>query len=1398
MLPANAPCAPSHIRQLLLILMLLTIWIPAAHAQAVPEALSDWRSWALHDSDIECPLVVREARRSCSFPGAIALSFDAQRARFTQGAQVFKTGLLRLPGSADSLWPLSVTVDGRAAPVLQVNGQPQLELPPGRYLITGEFAYERLPERINLPSLSPITLRVLGQVIASPERENDELYLGQAQNAAPKANALDVEVHRLLSDAQPMVLETRITLRVSGEGRSALLGPVLPAGFIASAMDSELRAELKSDGMLSVQLKPGEWTITLHARADAVLENIALPARNGDWPEQETISFAATPELRTVVLLGPPNIDPSQANVPEHWHFFPSYLWGTDEPLTLKVESRGRDPSESNRLRISRELWLDFSGAGYSARDQISGLMVKNWRIDLRQPYRMTRAEVSTSDGEQEPLLVSKPNPELSGVEVRSHNVQLASSARVDAARAMPVSGLPEPVESVQLRLNTPPGWMLLAVNGASRADSTWVARWDVFAVFSIALLSFASAWLFGKKLALAMAAFLILSWFDTYVLPYLLFALLLLAALSRWLQRGWKQRVLRAGAIVIWLCASVSALLLMQQQIQHALYPQLGFRDAKGYSENDGALAFAPADAPATAAEPVPMNSAMSEDAETLDQVQVTGSRMKSNVASNVMVQKRKQLSRYASNSVIQAGVAEPDWRFISHDMSFDGPILPEQSTRFWLIGPKLSGALRLLSALLLAYIIYRLAFAGPHRGKAQRQSRPLWWQSWALMLLMALCGQLSAQALPSNELLQELRNRLQTGALCTAQQACISLSEARIDIAERTLTLEAQAQAGARTLVVLPYPERALSGAQFSLNGESIEPVQRNESAVFFILERGVHVLRYQATLRDSAVALSFAIPPQRVQARAPGFDISGVREGKLSADSVDFTRIAATSEGISARSSGEFPPYVQVLRQLRFDLNWQVVTTVRRLSEYDGGLSIKLPLIAGERPIDSRVEIKDGHALVPIARGDSEFEFTSNLARSDTLVLSAPPLSERTEVWTIEASPTWSVAFDKGVPQSLYPFNDPNNQESSDVQLRFDPLPGETLTLKITRPEAAPGPAYRIDQVNLVTRVGERARDSTLSLQIKATQGGRHSIVLPANAELMQVNRNGSLFNLRLKQGLLELPLVPGENGFEILFRESAALGAAVRTPAIDLKMAAANIDLSMQWPGQRWLLWTQGPRLGAAVMIWPAILLTLVLAFFLSRSGLLALRFASLSLLLLALLNLDTFAALTVLLCFIALHWRMQHGAALSNRAHWPSQVLLLGLSVTAFFIIVIAGINGLLSPIDMQVSGYGSSERELRWFADQSEGLLPVASAYGIPMWCYRALSLGWALWLAYALIGWVRYAKAALSEGGYWRPGMWATIAAYLRRRPASAENTPANAAESELPKTDRASSSGI
>jgi hypothetical protein len=90
-------------------------------------------------------------------------------------------------------------------------------------------------------------------------------------------------------------------------------------------------------------------------------------------------------------------------------------------------------------------------------------------------------------------------------------------------------------------------------------------------------------------------------------------------------------------------------------------------------------------------------------------------------------------------------------------------------------------------------------------------------------------------------------------------------------------------------------------------------------------------------------------------------------------------------------------------------------------------------------------------------------------------------------------------------------------------------------------------------------------------------------------------------------------------------------------------------------------------------------------------------------------------------------------------------------------VVALGILVAAVKEGLLGNPEMFIRGNGSSRTTLQWFQPRGGTELPLPSIVSVSVWYYRLLMLAWALWLAVALIRWLKWAWTQFSDGGCWR-----------------------------------------
>jgi len=1354
----------------------------------VPAPLEAWRNWALDGQEFrDCALIAGHQGRSeqdflCAWPGVLQLEASGDGAQFTISWEVQAESWVPLPGDSE-YWPQDVRVNGQSAPVVERDDAPQLRLGPGRHTVSGRIGWTHRPQSLAVPAeIGLVRLHVDGQAIMPVQFDDGELVLGRGASEAPEADALELRVYRRLQDGVPMMLETMIQVGASGQAREEVIGPVLPPGFVPTSIDVDAGwpARIEADGRLRIQLQPDIAQIRIHARALKPMTGTAIGKTAKPWPAQEIWSYASTPEQRVTSASGPPQVDPKQAQVPESWRHLPAFALTPGQPLTIEIRSRGLGSNESNRLQLTREAWLDFSGAGWTLRDVIAGKMRQGWRLDAQLPYRL---EDARDVGADQALLVTQGGNQATGVEWRTPQVNLSAGVRVQPATySLPVSGWRQTFDAVNTTLHLPHGYRLIAAPGADVDTGSWVSRWTLLDIFLVAIVVLFAWRALGRTGATLTLGYFLIAYHEADAPLYSLGIVLALALLVRVLPEGRLQRLGDLARKLALLVLALFVVLFAAAQLRMALYPQLEgsiVQPTYPMAELGEEFAYAAASAPADAGA-MEGDAAMSADSEStatdaaaaaapeeppvvydtpspvaiqappprknadaLDTIVVTGSRISS----------AKVMDSYSQTTVVQAGRGLPNWRGgQSYQLSWGGPVTTEQSVRLLISPPWLTRLLRVLAVVALAWLLLRLGGVKPPK-LPQRKTPAL--ASLLLLSLIATANPIDAQASsePDNQILQELRNRLTRAPECAPD--CAAIANARVDARDEQLQVTLDIHAGTRIGVPVPMDAKSLSLDSVQVDGVAVPGVARSDLGFNLPLERGVHRVQLFYRISGDRVALAFPMTPHAIEFSGDGWQATGITDARLLTETLSLNRLRSQGDERNASAPAqEFPPYARVERSITLGLDWTVSSVVNRVAPKVGGFSVKLPVITGERVITPGLLVRKGLLEIPLPDGADSASWDATLDKADQLSLSAPDLADHAEVWRVRVSPLWRAQF-AGVPESVPQQDDADDQWHEFV---FHPLPGESLQIAVTQPAPVAGSTQAIDKVQLQSSVGQRASEYTLNFQLRASQGGERVLTLPEKAELLAVTRNGESLSLRLEGGKLSLPVQPGEQHYQVRFRDENSVGLHNRTATVALGLPAANIEMGLSLPDNRWVLATHGPQSGPAVLYWGELLVLLLVAYGLSKLGWTPLRLRDWLFLGIGFSTFSWIGLAIFVAWLFALAWRERHGDTVKGKFSFDSmQVLLAGLTLAAAGALIYAIPNGLLGQPDMHIVNPIGGDGVLRWFADQSSDALPQAGAISVPMWLYRAAMLAWALWLANAVLGWLRWGLRAWLKGGHWR-----------------------------------------
>ncbi|MEQ1917900.1 MAG: hypothetical protein ABL955_01765 [Elusimicrobiota bacterium] len=1385
-----------HLLTLALVLLSFPVAAAPLSREEAPAPLREWVSWVLRGHERQtCPFYDGREERECAWPGALKLTLDESSGRFEQSWRVYADSRVLLPGGEQ--WPQDVRVDG--VPSI-VGAGPSILLKPGSHVVSGTFSWKRLPEQLEVPvQTGLLALTVRGQAMPFPPRDDaGRLWLqAKAQPVAPKEQShLEVSVHRRLIDEVPAQLITRIQLKVSGANREERLARALPEGFSPMSLVSPLPARLDGDGRLHPQARAGTWDLILVSRREGPGDEIRMPKAEGAWDLDEAWVFEARPELRQADLEGAPALDPQQTELPMDWRSLPAYLVRPGDALKLTQRRRGDDPPSPDRLTQSREIWLDFDGGGYSARDRIAGTLGKSWRLEAAPETKLGRVAEAGLDQ----FLTALSSGGSAGLEVRTRQVQVEADSRVEG-RLRSAAGWRHDFESVGAVLHLPPGWRVFHASGADQASPTWVSTWSLLDFFLVLVAAAAFLRLYGLNWGLAGLAGLGLSWHETGAPRWTWIMILALAALHQALTahaslERWTG-VARRG---VWLALTLLLLPFFVQQIRQGMYPALEFpyqtvepgqaQDKSDDGESEGqferagrgggalnmvrqapsrrAYAAKGMMSPAApAAEAALADMEMEEDAKAEQEEGAKLSLLSSAYGSSGERKKKAaSLSFYSSvvnqmrldpNARVSTGPGMPMWSWRSVRLSWKGPMPQDHRVRLWLLSPGVNLLLSMLRVGLLAALALLVGgwpvgawletLRDPEgRRRAARVLLPL------LLLFVLLPVRATAQQFPPKDLLDDLRGRLLEKPECGVN--CADVPRLQITATGGWLSLRLDVHAAAATAVPVPSGGREWTPSKASLDGAPATLRRVEDGSLWAPVSAGAHVLVLEGPLPErDAVQIALPLKPHRVTSSVAGWVLNGVRDDGRAEDNLQLTRSrgaeSTAAAAASARAQGIFPPFLRVERVVRLGLSWTVETVVTRLTPPGAPVVVQIPLLPGESVTAPELRAIGGKVAVNIAPQAMSFTWTSVLKETKELALASPASGPWTESWRVEPGPLWHVQASGLAP--IYEEAHPGPRS-----LTFRPRPGESVALQITRPAAVAGQTLTVDQSVLTLKPGVRATDASLTWSLRSSRGDRQILTLPEGSDLLSARIDGAAQPLRLEGRRLTVPVTPGAHTVDVEWRQPGGARMFYRAPEVDLGTPSVNSHVRVEMPAGRWTLLLGGRGLGPAVLFWSLLAVFLFASVGLGKAGVTPLKWTHWFLLSLGLTQLSALGGVCVAGWFVAVGLRGAHPPE-QRREFNLAQVFLAALTAAAAVYLFLAIKRGLLGAPDMQISGNGSGAHLLRWYLDRAETTLPRPWVLSVPLFVYRAGMLCWALWLADALTRWVRWAWDCCGVGGLWR-----------------------------------------
>jgi hypothetical protein len=1320
-------------------------------AMEIPKSLEEWKPWVLEKHPtLNCPFMFNDGTRTCEWPSELRVTANNTGATFLQRIEVFNSDWVALPGNTQ-FWPQSVTDNNNKIAVRDNNGTPEVYLPTGVHELSGKVEWSELPRTLQIPQHTGLVqLSLNGKSIANPSIENgNQLWLSASntQAATTHQDTFNLRVFRRICDDIPLRITTELQIDVSGKERELQLGQLLLSGFTPIELSSALPARIEKDGSLRVQIKPGTWQITLTSQSNTPQNDLTYKSTSDLWPLQEVWVFESQRQLRSVQISGVQSIDPQQTQLPEDWKSLPAYLVTPDTRFKIEELQRGENKDTANKLALNRQAWLRFDGNEFIIEDKVAGTL-HNTRLETLSPLELTSASIN----EEPQLITHLANKQNPGIEIRTRDIDVKAISHIARNLSVPVSGWDEDFDSVSTSLYLPPAWSLITATGTSSESGTWISKWTLWDMFLVLIIAVAIArttkTIYGVLAAITLAIIYQRSGAPIFVWLNLIATITLIPFVSG----KFKQYVVN----YTYLSFVFVALILLPFAVREAraiINPQL---EAIEFYEMPSLFSVSSDKKPAydmpaaTAAPAIRMSKEMSDS--SLGVMAETESK---SVTALKRYDSYNISKAYNPNQQTQTGLATPTWEENSVYLEWTGPVKVNETAKLFLVSPFINRLGYLLSVI-LPLLLFAILLQQFFQALGKKIQLPSFTKTTTtlilpcvLMLGLWLAPHQSAQADVNIDpsILKELEERLTQVPKCLPN--CAAIESVNLNLYGDQLTLEMLIHSTDFIALPIPADREQWWPNLITLDGKNATVVQTDSRSLLLSLPKGRHNLVIKANLQGrDALNLQFPIPLHNVAISNLGWEVSGAPTAEQSSQSLQLQRVERNQDNNKSEHLRPDPinPFVIVRREFQINLEWTLHTTVTRVAPAYGTINLEVPLIDGESPLTTQVNT-NGKIAVHFEANQQSVEWTSSLKQATPLQIQAAQNVPWVEIWALSVSPIWHTET-KGIPAVQF-------AENENMAI-WQPWPGESISVDITRPEATKGSYITIDSAALEYQLGNRSNESKLNLSVRTNQGGQYSFAMPKASTLSSVYIDGVETPITATNGVLKLPLHPGKQNLEILWKTEDGVSTLSRSPHFSLEEGSSNQNITIQLPQNRWPLFVGGPKVGPSILLWGMLFVVLIIAFALGRSQLTPLKSYQWILLSLGVCTQSFVTFVVIAVWLIALQQRGKVQKISSSAQFKWMQVGLFVLSAIAITCLIGTIPAGLLGSPDMHLVGNNSYPGQLNWYHDHTDLEFPTAWIISLPLWCYKVAILIWALWLASALLGWIKWAWQQLSHQALW------------------------------------------
>jgi hypothetical protein len=207
-------------------------------------------------------------------------------------------------------------------------------------------------------------------------------------------------------------------------------------------------------------------------------------------------------------------------------------------------------------------------------------------------------------------------------------------------------------------------------------------------------------------------------------------------------------------------------------------------------------------------------------------------------------------------------------------------------------------------------------------------------------------------------------------------------------------SLRILLEVHAAVKTAIPLPGSLESWRPGQVLLGSQPARGLARDsDGSLWIMVPEGIHRVTLTGTMpAENAFQILLPLKPYRVTIQSRGWVVQGVDNDGRPKASIKLIRQEENESRQPARTAMTLPPFLHIERVLSLGLDWQIRTTVRRITPLGTPIVLSVPLISDEAVTTAGIRIENGKAFIHMEPNMKEIRWNSTLKQKNLIQLQA----------------------------------------------------------------------------------------------------------------------------------------------------------------------------------------------------------------------------------------------------------------------------------------------------------------------------------------------------------------------------------------------------------------------